>query len=119
MDISNVDVTVGSNASFPDLTIIAVKGTIDAVTSKKVDEKVLPIIEKKESNVILDLSSIDYLSSTGMMCLIKYLVFLTDRKKVFKIVKPPKHVYDTLKIAGIAKHFDIYDTVEEALKTFK
>jgi hypothetical protein len=54
-----------------------------------------------------------------MMCLIKYLVFLTDRKKVFKIVKPPKHVYDTLKIAGIAKHFDIYDTVEEALKTFQ
>ena len=119
MDGSNVEVTIGSNTSIPDVAIIAVKGTIDAVTSKKVDEKVLPVIEKKESNVILDLSNIDYLSSTGMMCLIKYLVFLTDRKKVFKIVKPPKHVHDTLKIAGIAKHFDIYDSVEEALKTFK
>ena len=119
MDNSTVNITVGSNASLPDLTIIEVKGTVDAVTSKKVDEKVLPIIEKKESNVILDLSNIDYLSSTGMMCLIKYLVFLTDRKKLLKIVKPPKHVYDTLKIAGIAKHFDIHDTVEEALKTFQ
>ena len=119
MDSSSVNVTVGTNAAFPDLTIIGVKGTIDAVTSKKVDEKVLPIIEKKESNIILDLSEIDYLSSTGMMCLIKYLVFLTDRKKLFKVVKPPKHVYDTLQIAGIAKHFDIYDSVDAALNTFK
>ena len=71
MDSSTVEVTVGSNASMPNLSIIAVKGTIDAVTSKKVDEKVLPVIEKQESNVILDLSNIDYLSSTGMMCLIK------------------------------------------------
>ena len=119
MNRSNVNITVGSNASYPDLTIIAVKGTIDAVTSKQVDEKVLPIIEKKESHIILDLSEIDYLSSTGMMCLIKYLVFLTDRKKVFRVVKPPKHVYDTLQVAGIAKHFDIYDSVEAALNTFK
>ena len=116
---SNVEVLIETKTSVPDLKIIAIKGSIDAVTLKHVDEKVLPVIEKEELNIILDLTNLDYLSSTGMMCLIKYLVHLTDKRKSFKLVKPPQNVYDTLRVAGIAKHFDIYDTVQEAIQAMQ
>ena len=119
MEGGNVKVLIETKASIPDLKIIAIKGSIDAVTLKQVDEKVLPVIEKEESNIILDLTNLDYLSSTGMMCLIKYLVLLTDKRKSFKLVRPPQNVYDTLRVAGIAKHFDIYDNVEAALKALQ
>jgi len=119
MDASNVKVIIETKTSAPDLKIISIKGSIDAVTLKHVDEKVLPVIEKEESNIILDLTNLAYLSSTGMMCLIKYLVLLTDKRKSFKLVKPPQNVYDTLRVAGIAKHFDIYDTVDEAVQALQ
>lgn len=119
MEGGNVQVLIETSASVPDLKIIAIKGSIDAVTLKQVDEKVLPVIEKEEANVILDLTNLDYLSSTGMMCLIKYLVLLTDKRKSFKLVKPPQNVYDTLRVAGIAKHFDIYENVDAALQAIK
>ena len=119
MEGGNVKVLIETKASIPDLKIIAIKGSIDAVTLKQVDEKVLPVIEREESNIILDLTNLDYLSSTGMMCLIKYLVLLTDKRKSFKLVKPPQNVYDTLRVAGIAKHFDIYDNVEAALQALQ
>ena len=82
------------------------------------NEKVLPIIEKEETNIILDLSNLDFLSSVGMMDLAKYLVLLTDKKRLLKLVKPSKPVYDTMAKMGFAKRFDMYDSLEAAMSSF-
>jgi anti-anti-sigma factor len=75
---SNIIINIRAEPSIPNLKIITIKGTFDAVTSIQVDKKILPVIEQEKSNIILDLSSIDYLSSVGIMCLAQYLVFLND-----------------------------------------
>jgi anti-anti-sigma factor len=84
----------------------------------QVNGKVLPIIEKEETNIVLDLSNVDFLSSVGMMDLAKYLVLLTDKKRLLKLVKPSKPVYDTMVKMGFDKRFDIYDSVEAAISSF-
>ncbi|MEW6585430.1 MAG: STAS domain-containing protein [Nitrospirota bacterium] len=99
-----------------DVKVITIKGAIDAVTSPDVDKTVLPVIERGDANIILDLSNVEYLSSTGMMCLIRYLVYSTGRRRIFRLVRPPQNVYDTLMVAGIAKHFNISDTVGDAIE---
>jgi anti-sigma B factor antagonist len=119
MEDRSVFVTIETRNSMPHLKIITIRGSIDAVTLKQVDEKVLPVIESGDSDIILDLSSVDYLSSTGMMCLIKYLVYSTDRKRTLKLIKPPKTVLDTLQVAGIARHFEIHDTIDAAVHAFQ
>jgi anti-anti-sigma factor len=115
MEASSVKITIEPAPSFPNLKIITIRGSFDKVASNQVDEKVLPIIEKEGSNIILDLSNLAYLSCTGMLCLIKYSTFLTDKKRLLKFVKPPKHVYNTLGAAGIAGKFDMYDSLEAAI----
>ena len=100
------------------LQIITVKGSIDAVTSKQVDEKVLSVIDQG-SNIIFDLSKVHYLSSIGMMSLINYLKYTADKKRLCKFVKPPTHVYHGLEVAGIAEKFDMYDTIEAAIRSFR
>jgi len=102
----------------PNLKIITIKGSIDAVTSKKVDEKVFPVIEQ-ESHIIIDLSKVHYLSSIGMMFLINYLKFMTDNKRLLKFVKPPEHVYNSLETAGIANKLDMYNTIEAAILSLR
>ena len=67
MEEQNVTITIEFSPSILILKIITIEGTIDKVTSVQVNEKVLPIIEKEASNVILDLRNVGYLSSVGMM----------------------------------------------------
>jgi anti-anti-sigma factor len=117
MEEQNVNITIEPAPSVPNLKIVTIKGTIDKVTSAQVNAKVLPIIEKEDSNIIIDLSNLDFLSSVGMMDLAKYLVLLTDRKRFLKLIKPSKPVYDTMAKMGFEKRFDIYDSVEAAISS--
>ncbi|HMK48680.1 MAG TPA: STAS domain-containing protein [Thermodesulfovibrionales bacterium] len=118
MTYRNVVVKVENSPSKQDLKIVTIEGSLDAVTNKEVNETVVPLIEQGAWNIIMDLSNLKYLSSTGMMCLIKYLVYSNDKQKIFKMVKPPQAVYDTLQVAGIARHFEIYDSIGEATRSF-
>jgi anti-anti-sigma regulatory factor len=53
-------ITIEPSPFIPNLTIITLEGSLDLSISKYVDEKVLPILEKGESNIILDLSHLKY-----------------------------------------------------------
>jgi anti-anti-sigma factor len=119
MQESNITINIRSVPAKPNLKIIAIKGTFDAVTSMHVDKKVLPVIEQDNSNVIIDLSNVDYLSSVGIVCLAQYLVLLTEKKRILKFVKPPARVYETLTLIGFAKKLDMYDSIETAIGSFK
>ena len=118
MKDANVTITIEDAPSVSNLKIITIRGSFDTVTSKQIDEKVLPIIEKERSNIILDISNLEYLSSIGMLRLINYFKFMSNEMRLLKFVKPPKHIYNMLGAAGIAKHFDMYDTLEEAIGSF-
>ncbi|HMK49536.1 MAG TPA: STAS domain-containing protein [Thermodesulfovibrionales bacterium] len=114
----NLKTKVEDSPAIPDLKVITVTGSLDASTIKNLNSLVLPVLEQGSWNIIMDLSNLKYLSSTGMMCLIKYLVYSNDKQRIFKMVKPPQAVYDALQVAGIAKHFEIYDSVSEAMYSF-
>jgi anti-anti-sigma factor len=111
-------ISIDDAPSVPNLKIITVRGSVDIVTSKDVDEKIFPVIEKTGSNVILDLSKLEYLNSIGMLRLTKYLAFMDAEKRLLKLVKPSENVYNSLQTAGIAKHFDMYETLEAAINSF-
>jgi anti-anti-sigma factor len=115
MEATSVTITIEQAPSISNLKIITIRGSFDTVTSQQVDEKVLPIIEKEKSNIILDISNLEYLSSIGILRLINYFKFMSNEMRLLKFVKPPKHIYNTLVAAGIAKYFDMYDTIEAAM----
>ena len=118
MEEGNITIVIEPAPSIPNLKIITIRGSFDTVTSKQVDEKVLPIIEKEGSNIILDLSNLEYLSSIGMLRLINYLKLVSNEMRLLKFVKPPKHIYNILGAAGIARHFDMYNSLEAAISSF-
>jgi anti-anti-sigma factor len=113
-----VEVIVGKVSGKADIQVITIKGSIDSVTSKEVDEKVLPVIEKGTARIILDLSNVVYMSSLAIMSLVRYSVFASTKKCKIKFVKPPTQVYQTIVVTGVAKHLDTYDSVGSALEKF-
>jgi anti-anti-sigma factor len=118
MEERNITIAIEPSSSIPNLKIITIRGSFGTFTSKQVDEKVLPIIEKEESNIILDISKLEYLSSIGMLRLINYFKFMSNEMKLLKFVKPPKSIFSSLEAAGIANYFDMYDDIEAAISSF-
>ena len=119
MQDKNISVTIEPCPSIPDLKIITIKGTIDLSTSKDVDKTVLSVIDKGDSHIIIDLRKLDYLSSIGMMSLTNYVLRSRTQKRQVKFVKPFKPIYDTMAFFGFTKKFDMYDSLEDAIDTFR
>ena len=119
MQESNITISIRAVPTKPHLKIIAIKGTFDAVTSMHVDKKILPVIEQDNSNIIIDLSNVEYLSSVGIVCLAQYQVLLTEKKRILKFVKPPERVFETLTLIGFARKLDMYDGIDAAIGSFK
>jgi anti-sigma B factor antagonist len=119
MENKNITVTIDPISSIPNLTIITLKGNLDLATSKYVDEMVLPVIETGKSDIILDLRYLEYLSSIGIMSLTHYKSLLSNKNRSLKLTKPPDNIYDTITSLGVAKRFDIYETVQEAITALR
>jgi len=119
MEDKNISVTVEPFPEILNLKIVTIKGTIDISTSKHADKTILSLIEKGDSHIIIDLTQLDYLSSIGMMSLTKYLLRSVDKKILLKFVKPSKSIYNTMSFFGFTKKFDMYDSREEAIKSFR
>jgi len=113
------DITIKNHPSIPNLKVIIIKGAIDGVSYEHVERMVLPVIEQEESNIILDLTNVDYLNSMGVMSIIKFHLLSTDKNRLCKIIKPPKFVYGILHVAGLTHHFDMYENMEAAISTLR
>ena len=119
MENGTINITIKLSPSIDDLKVVSISGTMDSITTRQVDEAVLPVIGQEKSNIIFNLSDVDYLSSTGILCLLKYIVSLNAQGRQFKFVRPPSHICNILKTAGISERFDMYESLETAMSTFR
>jgi len=115
----NIAIAIESSHSISNLKIITLKGYFDIGTSMHVDEKVLPLMETGETDFILDVSDLEYLSSIGMMSLTEYQLLLTKKKRFLKLIKPPKPIFDIMAVSGFTKRFEMYDSLVEAVSSLR
>jgi anti-anti-sigma factor len=95
--------------------IISVKGRIDAVTAPDFEKSLSEWISQGESNMIVNLSDLEYISSAGLRSILAIAKVLKAKggKIIFACLKGT--VKDVFKISGFGSIFQIFDTEEEAL----
>lgn len=72
-------------------------------------------LEKDEGHVLLDLSKINYIDSTGIGELVGYLSRFAERKRKLILVSPSDRICKLLKVAQIDRLFPTYADLEAAL----
>jgi stage II sporulation protein AA (anti-sigma F factor antagonist) len=100
-------------------TTVALRGRLDAATSKPTEERLLELIEAGEHRIVMDLAELDYISSVGLRVLIlvaKRLKQVQGRVVVCSLQAPIKQVFD---IAGFTTLFALYESREQALAGFR
>jgi len=116
--LKNISITIESSSHVPNLKIIEIKGVLDKDTTKHADRKILPVLKQEPVNLIIDLTKVSCIDKQGILCLIKYLLLITSRKRALKFIRPPQHIYRSFEIIGLVKKFAMHDNIGEAVSTF-
>jgi anti-sigma B factor antagonist len=98
------------------VVIIAVSGEIDWNNSHIVRSAINPIFRKNPSALVIDLSDVNFIDSSGIATLIEGLQRSLQTKVPFRLSGMAPAVRDIFKMAGLEALFRIFDNREAALK---
>lgn len=97
--------------------LIEVAGQLDLYTAPEFKQRILGVIDQKKARVIVDLSRLTFMDSTGLGVLVTALKRLRTRAGTLALVLTDYDTERMLEITGLDGVFSIYRSREEALAT--
>jgi anti-anti-sigma factor len=94
---------------------VALKGKLDAATSKGVEDRLLSLIESGEIQLLVDLEQLNYISSVGLRVLMLAAKRLKTANGSIVVCALQPGVQQVFDIAGFTTIFRIYPTRDAAL----
>jgi anti-sigma B factor antagonist len=108
MELSLSTRTVG------DHTVLEVGGEVDVYTAPRLRERLVELVEQGARHVVVDLSRVEFLDSTGLGVLVGALKRLRAVNGTFKLVCAHERLLKIFRITALDRVFELYDTVEAA-----
>jgi anti-sigma B factor antagonist len=95
-------------------SVLAVKvnGEIDAYTAPQLREKLFPLSEKEGVKMVVDLSEVNYMDSTGLGVFVGVFKNVRAHNGEFKIVGLSDRLQRLFEITGLADIIDINSQIE-------
>ncbi len=91
--------------------VVSVGGEVDLATARSLTDHALEALRAVSPHVVLDLSGVTFMDSTGL----KSLITISQRASLaggsFAVVGPTSAVHKLLKLTGLEEAFPIYDTL--------
>jgi anti-sigma B factor antagonist len=109
-----VDLSI-DRADHDDETVMSVGGEIDVYTAPLVRERLDAAVADGRVDLVVDLSQVRFLDSTGLGVLVGRLKLTRSRGGSLRLVAIEEKVLKVFGITGLDKVFEIYPTLEEAL----
>jgi anti-anti-sigma factor len=92
-------------------------GEVDMSNAEDIGAAVLQSTDNDALGVVLDLASVQYLDSAGIYVVFGMRSRLRARGQVLRLVVPAgSPVEDALRLAGVQRHVDVVDTVEQGIE---
>ena len=82
-------------------------------------ERLYECIQQQRSRVVIDLAGVEWMNSTGLGILIQGYSTLKNGGGQLKLAGLTEKIQSLLKITKLANVFEVHDTVEDALASFK
>ncbi|OQX83198.1 hypothetical protein B6D60_10835 [candidate division KSB1 bacterium 4484_87] len=102
-----------------DVTIIKInQDRLDAVVAPDLKTELLLSVDNGVTNVLIDLSAVNYADSSGLGALLFGLRQLKNLGGQLKLLGANNRVMSLIKIARLEKHLPNFEEKETALKSF-
>lgn len=96
-------------------TVVDVSGNIDMSNSPEVRKALLSEIRQRGVKVVLNLSGVQYIDSSGVASLIEALKAARDSGSRFVLFGLNESAREVLKISRLLKLFEVYDDEAQAI----
>jgi len=96
-------------------SVLALKGRLDSVTVGRFTERCVVWIDAARGNVVLDLSSLDYVSSAGLSSILGAAKRAQERKARFAVAGLKGLVKEVFAISGFETVLSIFPDVQSAI----
>src|SRR2546421_4408183 len=97
------------------LAVIALNGEVDVYTSPRLKQEMVDLLNRGTVRLVVDLSAVQYLDSTGLGVLIGGLKRAREREGDLRLICDNPRILRIFEITGLTKIFDIYRNETDAL----
>ena len=98
-----------------DACLVAIAGELDLLTASEVRARLENLIRSGPNDLIVDLSAVTVMDSSGLAVLLDAWHSLCARDRIFSLVCPPGPVRTTLEITGLDEALPLYSAPSEVL----
>lgn len=96
--------------------VVSVTGRMDAVSAPDFDTQVEERVDKGETNLVLDLSGLDYISSAGLRSMLTLAKKLKTKEGDLVLFGLQDVVNEVFEVSGFSTIFEIFGSLEEAME---
>ena len=94
--------------------IVRLAGELDLYNAHLVRDELIAAAARGPERLVIDLSGVTFIDSTGLGILIEARTRLANRR-AFLLAGPGLETRRALEISGLDRHFAVHDSVDEAL----
>ncbi len=98
--------------------LFEIAGRVDSNNAAELGGALDRAVEEGKTNLVLDLSGVDYMSSAGLREMVRVMKVVKKKGGDLRIASPSDRVREVLELAGLDSIFAIYPTQVEAVGSF-
>jgi anti-sigma B factor antagonist len=103
-----------------DISIIEPSGKLmGGIDTGELDEKLYALLGRNKLKVVLDLGKTDWMNSSGIAILIHHWKKFNDAGGHLRLANLTDRIEKIMVIAKLTSVFEVFDTLDDAIKSFK
>lgn len=100
------------------VSIIDVKGYLDAHTAPELESEFNKLIDNEQFKVVVNFNDLNYISSAGLGVFMAYVETMREHNGDIKFSNLKDDVYNIFDLLGFPVLYEFYDKEEDAIVTF-
>jgi anti-sigma B factor antagonist len=101
-----------------EVSLIDVKGYLDAHTAPELENEFNKLIEKKKFKVVVNFGELNYISSAGLGVFMAYIETMREQNGDIKFSNLKEDVYSIFDLLGFPVLYEFFKDESEAIKKF-
>lgn len=98
------------------IVVIYLEGRLDVHLSADIEKEINALIESdKESNLLLNLKDVEYMSSSGLRIFVSTMRILKEKQRKLVLCNMNNAVQKIFEVVELTDMFDIFNTEDEAI----
>jgi len=102
-----------------DVSIINLKGYLDAHTAPILESNFVELIDKDRYQIVVDFKDLAYISSAGLGVFMAFIEKVRENKGDIKLAGMNEKVYNIFDLLGFPLLYEIFKSEDEAIKKYQ